>query len=985
MAITPIRRTLPVLAALTMLFVGNEAEAFNPRANVVQNPAADGKLRFVDGAPVDVRDVAWNHQPSGGADSAWRRLEAEVGWARASWERRGEVPSRILLSGVHVPDSVRTPGVALNWGRAFLSRHIDLLAPGASPGDFVLVADDLDAGIRSLGFQQMHGGIPVVGGQISLRFKHDRLIAIGSEAIPDITLRPGPTNFDRRAIEQAARNRIAGQVDGTLTGSRVLGDLQILREWTPTGPVDHRVIEIELEVEGPTTRWQVFVDVDRNTVLATRQTLMFATASSSLGVPTRYPQAGYSGFPATHAEFIVDGNPTVLDGAGFFSFPGPTAQVTAIASGPFFELNPAQGSQPTLDAVVSDGQVVAWTGFADEFEDAHLASFAHAEAVRRHVLVHAGNLPFMQEQVPVTVNIDDVCNAFSDGFSINFFAEGAGCANTGRLADVIYHEYAHSVHSQAIIPGVGSFDGGVSEGAGDYLSATITNDPGVGRGFFLSDEALRDIDPNGFEWSWPEDKGEVHSEGHIFSGAMWDLRQLLIEKHGYEEGRLRADHIWYQTLRRGTDMLSSYPEAMIANDDDGDLSNGTPDVCEIIDAYGRHGLYVSSTTGETEVQLDDLGDGYAVSLTLADEFPQCNLDAMPLLWWKLRGEPGEGDVAVMQNTGNGYVAFIPAMPDDEVLQYRVEIEYDFEGTEQLPGNYVDPFYEYYIGPTVPLYCTSFENGFPNDWSFQNPTSWQAGVPGGFTASGDPLAAHDGISFLGNDVVGPDGFYSPGTSTSAATPVIDTQGYEVIRLQYRRWLTVEDGYWDQAEIQAGGEVQWAAHESEDEDWATLHHHDHEWRFHDVDLSDAASDTVQVAFTLRSDGGLEFGGWSIDSLCIVGAGEQVEDPFCGNGIVEDGEECDDGNDIIGDGCDPDCTFSENEPPGTDDPPETDDPGGTGDETETDGDTSFGPGADYDLVGRGCGCAASDGTSGGASLLALMGLLATVRRRRRIARRS
>lgn len=30
-------------------------------------------------------------------------------------------------------------------------------------------------------------------------------------------------------------------------------------------------------------------------------------------------------------------------------------------------------------------------------------------------------------------------------------------------------------------------------------------------------------------------------------------------------------------------------------------------------------------------------------------------------------------------------------------------------------------------------------------------------------------------------------------------------------------------------------------------------------------------------------------------------------CGNGVIEDGEECDDGNDVSNDGCEPDCTFS------------------------------------------------------------------------------
>jgi len=38
---------------------------------------------------------------------------------------------------------------------------------------------------------------------------------------------------------------------------------------------------------------------------------------------------------------------------------------------------------------------------------------------------------------------------------------------------------------------------------------------------------------------------------------------------------------------------------------------------------------------------------------------------------------------------------------------------------------------------------------------------------------------------------------------------------------------------------------------------------------------------------------------------------EEPFCGDGILDDGEECDDGNNINGDGCDKNCDTEEEEP--------------------------------------------------------------------------
>lgn len=68
---------------------------------------------------------------------------------------------------------------------------------------------------------------------------------------------------------------------------------------------------------------------------------------------------------------------------------------------------------------------------------------------------------------------------------MNFFNSGMGCENTGRIPDVIYHEFGHAVHAHSIIQGAGSFDTSLSEGVSDYLAATTTGDPQMGRGFFF--------------------------------------------------------------------------------------------------------------------------------------------------------------------------------------------------------------------------------------------------------------------------------------------------------------------------------------------------------------------------------------------------------------------------------------------------------------------------------------------------------------------
>jgi hypothetical protein len=114
-------------------------------------------------------------------------------------------------------------------------------------------------------------------------------------------------------------------------------------------------------------------------------------------------------------------------------------------------------------------------------------------------------------------------------------------------------------------------------------------------------------------------------------------------------------------------------------------------------------------------------------------------------------------------------------------------------------------------------------------------------------------------------------YAMKTDQIATSPVVDTTGFTEVRLQYYRWLTVEDGNFDHATIQVDGQERWANLDSNRGDSSNTQHLDREWRFQDVDLSaDAADGKVQVGFELSSDPGLAFGGWTVDDVCVVGVG-------------------------------------------------------------------------------------------------------------------
>jgi cysteine-rich repeat protein len=285
-----------------------------------------------------------------------------------------------------------------------------------------------------------------------------------------------------------------------------------------------------------------------------------------------------------------------------------------------------------------------------------------------------------------------------------------------------------------------------------------------------------------------------------------------------------------------------------------------------------------------------------------------------------------------------YSALIPLQTPGTVLQYRVRLNYSNGAEGPLPDNFVDPWYEMFIGEVVPLKClgeqwTTTIGGSGNNWI--------VGVLDGDSAGADPPTGFDDGTHLYQA-----GAYSPGSNTTISFDAVDTLGYANVRLQYYRWLTVEDGFFDSATILADSVPVWSNYASAEETGASFAHIDKEWRFHDVDLSAHVADgVVAVAFALASDQGLEFGGWTAGALCIVAFDDGLV--TCGNGVIDGAEGCDDGNLASGDGCSASCTVEGD----TGDPTAgTSDSGGGGEgesgDEETDGDTDD---ADFDAAAR------------------------------------
>jgi cysteine-rich repeat protein len=940
-----------VAAALPALLLAQPAAAVRP------DHVVERSLEVAQGGRARVAAIVESNAPAARA-AAWRDFTARRGTAwRAMWDRDTTVPLRVYGEGIAVPGANADAAAAERAAWTLLEEQLPLLAPGAKLDDFTLaanVAHGRGESMRTVSFFQHAGGLPVIGGAVNFLFKNDRMIVMGSTAAPDVAASTPAAAIGKRAALSSAVDWIGDVYGGTPTAvdTEATAVLPIVFERDDgQRVVDHRVVvPVVVDLDEPRAQWTVYVDATTGAPVARQQRLAFGSGTLRYRTSVRHPGGTQHEFPAQYATHTIGGVGVTSDVSGVFTWTGTeAASVVTGLRGPYVQIRNQAGSVASQTVTVQPGGTATWDQATVERVDAQLSAFIHTNLIKEFARTTLNpNLAWLNQTIQVYVNENSTCNAYSTGNDIHFYIQNTQCANTARLADVVYHEFGHSLHRQSIIPGAGAWEGTLGEGQADYLAATFTGDPGMGRGFFHNNNPLRHIDP-ARDKVYPDDVvGQVHADGEIIGQTLWDLRKAFIAAYGAGPGQTRADDAYYAVIQRAPNIVGAYVEVLAQDDDDGNLANGTPNLCLIDGAFAAHGL--ADQVVEVGLTRPPVLDHLTLSL---DRDPPASACAEPPIQsaratWRLRGSPTTTGTVTFAGSGDTLTAVLPGDAVGEVMQYQVNVTLADGSTKVFPDNAADLWYETYVGPVTELTCWDFESDPVADgWTLTGGFEWGRPTT---TASSDPGAAYEGTSILGTDLGAgtADGLYEPNSVASAMSPMVTIDGdWTQVRLQYRRWLAVEDAFYDHAKIVVDGQERWQNLRTTAED---THHRDREWRFHDLDLTaDAADGRVQIRFHLDADEGLEFGGWSIDRLCIVAVGE----PACGDGYVTPGEACDDGNLTDGDGCSATCEV-EDEEPGPD-----------------------GPGADDD--GAGC-CSTSGGPVGGPVALALATVLGLRRRRAR-----
>ncbi|MDA0890480.1 MAG: hypothetical protein O3A52_04950, partial [Bacteroidetes bacterium] len=418
---------------------------------------------------------------------------------------------------------------------------------------------------------------------------------------------------------------------------------------------------------------------------------------------------------------------------------------------------------------------------------------------------------------PMETNIDETgsCNAFFDGSSINFYAQGGGCHATAKIADVVYHEYGHAINNARYNSGSGMQNGGLNEGFADVWALSLTASPVLGFGWDL-------VDPTIFVRRYDQDRkvypqdlvGQVHADGEIIAGSFWDLylnlnnmsQMLDLFKYTFDsnvDGPNGDEGAIY------TDILL---EVLYADDNDANLSNGTPNDIAIISAFDLHGITLLSNAvvSHNPVSTSSGNTGITINASVGLTYPWAL--GSTNCYYKINDASSWNNLAM---TGtSSFTTTIPAQPNGTVVAYYISLTDNFGNESAVtpiaanltPMNYANLPYFIMVGFEM-LQEEDFDANFgfwQTGGAGDNATTgiWEIGSP--IASYGDPLdpsticqtdAQHTQggfqCAFTGNASSVNDGLGTndvDGGHTTLYSPYYDLTSYTNPAFSYYRWYT-----------------------------------------------------------------------------------------------------------------------------------------------------------------------------------------------------
>lgn len=714
-------------------------------------------------------------------------------------------------------------------------------------GQLELIRTHESSKYRFVNFRQLHQGLEIINSRLTLKFtKNDEVILFGLDVFNDIQLNTSPNISENEAktlAQHDLENIIAVHAEPQLKVLAIPGERQYSFRLV-------RTIFVEaIDDERIPENWEVLVDAHNGQLLSRRNLVVQAAPKTrDNGRPeangnlrmfgTIYPKHPYapdSLVALPHLQFTVNGTTYFTSASGQYDggIPGLPANGTF----------PLQGRWSRVVHGNTGMNTPTFTLLVDSLRDTinynnrgtspaintirHLSAYYHTNIVHDYMKSLMPNFTALDISLTTRVDrTDGTCNAFFNGNSINFYVTAGGCNALSTAADVVYHEYGHAITNFFYNSFGQPFqNGGMGEGYSDIFAITITNDPVLGIGFSSSNPTTSirryDINPKIF----PQNLiGQVHADGEIICGAWWRTGGLIGSNRTMME--ILAESMYALANAPNGQEGRLYSQILIdaiqADDNDNNLSNGTPHFNQLVQGFAFHGIRLLANVQFNFTPFTDApaNSPIPLSVTINATAPFDNFVAgAQVIYRPLGAALNTSDTLTLTNAGgNSYTGSLPAQPQGTILQYIVGI-IDLSGSlgSVLPTFATDlvfPNLHYNLMVGFTEYANqTFENqvqdsSFTIGFGSDNATDglWEIGTPiPSFATANDPTTitapgtnSTPGGSRAAFTKNAPLPTSAAGTAdvdggrTSLISPNYDLSNYGNPVISYMRWYTNETG-------------------------------------------------------------------------------------------------------------------------------------------------------------------------------------------------
>jgi hypothetical protein len=531
------------------------------------------------------------------------------------------------------------PGILGEWGDQVVLDREATVARGT--------------GVRQIRFGQVVGGVPVEGASFDFHVSKGNLVAFGARRWAPVETSPVPSlgPAEARSVLDSYLGAGAGEDLFDLAAPKLLllpVDPRPFDEGAYVGPrgkgYSHRLVWRFrfTDLEGIAT-WTGEVDAHEGEVLAFYDDTSYDRIQGHVNPISDDGQCETGGcpepdYPMPFVDYTEDGGPVQFANQfGLYQCSQPGASIETHLEGRYFRINDSCGAiseTTTCDEELDLGAAAGVNcgvgpGASAGNTDGARSAYYSLNLVNRKARFWMPGISWLDTQVECRTNVSSTCNASYGGGVINMYRAGNGCGNTAQIQGVVVHEWGH---------GMDEFDGGGKDRPGEAYSDVVaifeSRSSCMGRNFYVGttcdgygDTCLTCTGIREMDWdarrrhtpATPSDyvagncgpgggacAKQVHCESHVPSETIFDLATRDLPAMGLDPDTAwqLAERLWYQSRPgSGGDIYNCslpdsdscsvgtwYHQLRLQDDDDGDLSNGTPHAAAIFAAFDRHDI-----------------------------------------------------------------------------------------------------------------------------------------------------------------------------------------------------------------------------------------------------------------------------------------------------------------------------------------------------------------------------------------------------------